>query len=297
LKTELTARRGSRVRAAGHPDAAVCNRRGRVPQTAISAGSGVYFKMTMRILAAMGLGTAGLLLAADQPKPDGPTQKLQVTNTEHSDFPSGGTLRFRNSVGVLTVTAWDRPDVEMTTIKSTKVELDARGREHATHQLDRVKVAMGRHGDELVIATTFPGHRPYGVPYPLSGQTNFDLEYQINAPAGARIIADHTLGEVNIDNLVSDIQVTLSKGQITLHLPEEEKYAIHAKSNFGTVNSDFPGEVKRLWWFLGHRSVEQSSAAPHKLNLRVGFGDIVIVKTRVPQPPGPATPAQKTNGL
>ena len=180
-------------------------------------------------------------------------QKVQVSKTERVDFPSGGTLRFKNSVGVLTVTAWDRPEVEMTTIKSTKTEIDTRDRDKAAHQLDRVKVATERHGDELIIATSFPGHRPFGLPYPLSGQTNFDLEYQINAPANARIIADHTLGEVNIDGLVGDIQVTLAHGEIMLHLPEDEKYAIHAKSSFGTVNSDFPGEVKRRWWLVGHR--------------------------------------------
>jgi Putative adhesin len=260
--------------------------------------------MMMRILAAIGLGTGCLLLAADQPKPDGPKQKVQVSKTERIDFPSGGALRFRNSVGVLTVTAWDRPDVEMTTIKSTKVEFDARGREKGTRVLEGVNVATERHGDELVIATTFPSgmwrpmqspHRPFRVFYPLSGQTNFDLEYQIKAPANARIIADHTLGDVNIDSVVGDIQVTLSKGEITLHLPEEEKYAIHAKSDFGNVNSDFPGEVKRLWWLLGHRSVKENSMATHKLNLRVGFGDIVIVKTRIPKYPDPA--AQKTGGL
>lgn len=214
--------------------------------------------MMMRTVAAIGLGTGCLLLAADQPKPDGPKQKVQVSKTERIDFPPKGTLRFRNSVGVLTVTAWDRPGVEMTTIKSSKVELDASGREKGAHQLDRVKIATERHGNELVIATTFPGHRPFGLPYPLSGQTSFDLEYQIKAPASARIIADHTLGEVNIDGLDADIQVTLAKGEILLHLPEEEKYAIHAKSDFGTVNSDFPAEVKRLGWFLGHRSAGEN---------------------------------------
>jgi hypothetical protein len=254
-------------------------------------------QMTKRILAAIGLGTGCLLLAADQPKPDGPMQKVRVTNTEHSDFPPGGTLRFRNSVGLLTVRAWDQPGLEMTTMKSTKVELDSLGREQAANKLDRVKVAMERHGDELVIVTTFPGHRPFGVPYPLSGQINFDLEYQIKVPANARMIVEHTLGDVNVDGLVGDIQVTLAKGEILLHLPEEERYAIHARSKFGAVNSDFPGEVKRLRWFLGHRSIDENSAAMHKLNLKVGFGDIVIVKTRVPKPPGPATPARKTNGL
>ncbi len=127
--------------------------------------------MTIRILAAIGLATGCLLFAADQPKPDGPKQKVEVSKTERIDFPSGGTLRLRNSVGVLNVTAWDRADVEVTTIKSTQAEFDARDREKGVHQLDKVKVATERHGDELVIATTFPGHRPFGLLYPLSGKT------------------------------------------------------------------------------------------------------------------------------
>jgi len=213
------------------------------------------------------------------------------------DFPSGGTLRMKNSVGVLTVEAWDRPDVEITTIKSTKVELDARGREKAMHDLDRVNVATERHGDELVITTDFPRHRPFRVFYPLSGNTSFDLEYHIKAPANARIIADHTLGDVNIDGLIGDIQVNLAQGEILLHLSEDQKYSIHAQSDFGSVNSDFSEPEKRTGWLLGHRSVDENSAAPHKLNLKVGFGDIVILKIRVPRSPEPVTPAPKADGL
>jgi hypothetical protein len=48
---------------------------------------------------------------------------------------------------------------------------------------------------------------------------------------------------------------------------------------------------------LGHRSIAENSAAMHKLNLKVGFGDIVILKIRVPKFPDPGTPAQKTDGL
>jgi len=220
-----------------------------------------------------------------------------VSKTERIDFPSGGTLRFKNSVGVLTVEAWDRPDVEMTTVKSTKAELDSRDREKGMHELERVKVAAERHGDELVITTTFPWHRPFGFIYPLSGRTSFDLEYYVKAPANARIIADHTLGDVNVDSLVGDIQVKLAQGEILLHLPEEEKYAIHAKSSMGTVTSDFPGEVRHRDWLTGHRVEQQNSASPHKLDLKVGNGDIVILKTRVPKAPEPLTQTAKASGL
>jgi hypothetical protein len=258
--------------------------------------------MTRRILAAIGLGAGCMLFAAQTPKQDAakqdePKQKVVVVGkTEKIDFPSGGTLRFRNSVGVLTVVAWDQPGVEMTTIKSTRVELAPRDREKGTRLLDKVKVAAERHGNEVVIATTFPGHRPFRTFYPLSGNISFDLEYHIKAPANTRIIADHTLGEVNIDGLVSDIQVNLAQGEILLHLPQDEKYAIHAQSDFGSVNSDFSELEKRTGWLLGHRSVDENSAAMHKLNLKVGFGDIVILKIRVPKFPDLTTPAAKADG-
>ena len=257
---------------------------------------------TKLLATAVALGTGYLLSAADAPSLAAAAKhKLEVSKTQRVDFPSGGTLRFRNSVGVLTVEAWDRPDVEITTIKAMKADVDARDRDKATHDLDRVTVATELHGNELVVATSFPAHRPFGIFYPLSGQTNFDLEYRIKAPANARVIADHTLGQVNIDGLTGDIQVNLAQGEILLHLPEDGKYSIHAKSDFGNVNSDFSDE-KRTGWLLGHRSVDESSGAPHKLDLTVGFGDIVILKINIPKaseatPSGPPPSTPKTGGL
>jgi hypothetical protein len=247
--------------------------------------------MFIRILAILGFGAACLLAA------DGTKQKVQVSKTERIDFPSGGTLRLTNSIGVLTVEAWDRPDVEITTIKSTKIAYDASDREKAAHELERVHVVAERRADELVITTDFPRYRTFPPPYPLAGKANFDLEYRIKAPSAARVIADHDVGEVNIDGLVGDIQVTLLQGEILLHLPEEGRYNITAKSDFGNVNSDFPGQEKRSRWIIGHRIVNANSAAAHKLNLRVGFGDIIILKTRVPKPPGPLVPVPKSGGL
>jgi hypothetical protein len=231
--------------------------------------------MKMRFLAMVGFGITFLLRGADEPK-----QRVQVSNTQRMDFPPNGTLRFTNSIGVLTVEAWDRPDVEITTIKSTKLEYEEADREKETHELDKVQVATERHGDELVITTAFPRHR---VLHPVAGEGNFDLEYHIKAPSTARIIANHNVGDVNVDGLVGDIQATLIEGQITLHLPQDGLYDITAKSEFGHVNSDFPGQQKRRWWFLGHRIVNGTSPATHKLNLRVGYGDIVILKTRIPK--------------
>jgi hypothetical protein len=247
--------------------------------------------MTMRTLAAIGFGTACLLLAADEPK-----QKAEVSKKERIDFPSGGTIRLTNSVGVLNVEAWDRPDVEITTIKSTKVAYDAGEREKARHELDNVHVAAERRGDELVITTDYPRHLSIPRPYPMGGGTDFNLEYRIKAPSTARLIAKFKVGEVNIDSLVADVQVALRQGEILLHLPEEGRYDIHAKSDIGSVNSDFPARQKRRLWLLGVRTAHEDAQA-HKLNLKVGYGDIVILKTRVPKRPEPLAAASNEGGL
>jgi hypothetical protein len=252
---------------------------------------------TKSVLVAIGLSGCFLLQAADALKPGEYKQSLQVTSkTEHIDFPSGGTLRFIKSIGVLTVEAWDQPGVEITTVKSTKGDIDPRDRDKAMRDLEKLGVTTERHGDELVFTTKYPGHRPFRIFYPVSGNTSYALEYRIKAPANTRIIADHTLGYVNIDGLTSDIQANVAQGEILLHLPEDQKYTIHARSNFGSVNSDFSELEKRTGWILGHRSVD-AGAAPHNLNLRVGFGDIVILRIRIPQFPEPPAAAAKTDGL
>jgi hypothetical protein len=243
-----------------------------------------------------------LLLAADQPKQDEPKQKVQVVSkTESIDFPSTGALRLTNSVGVLTVEAWDQPDVEITTIKSTKNEIDPSDREKAMHELDKVHVAAERHGDEVVITTKYPSrHFPPPYPgdksisfYPVARDVNFDLEYHIKVPRNARVIVNHGRGEVNIDRVVGDIQATLLQGEILLHLPEDQRYSTNAKATFGHVDSDFSGVQKRRVWMPGHRIVGEDSAATHKLNLKVKFGNIIILKILVPKPPEALTAASK----
>jgi len=246
--------------------------------------------MLTRMLVVIAFGATYLLLAQDQPK-----QKVEVSKTEHIDFPSGGTIRLTNSIGVLTVEAWDRPDVEITTIKSTKDEYGPGERERGTQKLDNVRIASERRGDELVITTTFHRYRVFPLSYPLIGDENLNVEYRIKAPSAARLIVNHDVGEVNVDGLVGDMNLSVLQGQIMLHLPEKGPYDIHAKSDWGNVNSDFPGQKKRRW-FSQRAANEDSSAAP-KLNLKAVFGDIVILKIRVPKPPASLLAAPKADGL
>src|SRR5580692_1795379 len=93
----------------------------------------------------------GCLLAANDEVP----RKIQVTKTEHVDLGAGGTVRFKNSTGELTIEGWDQPGVEITTVESTKLAYPATGLEHdrAAQMLAAVKVSEARDGNDVVITT------------------------------------------------------------------------------------------------------------------------------------------------
>jgi hypothetical protein len=211
-------------------------------------------------------------------------QPVRVSKTETVDFPAGGALIVKNSIGQLTIEGWDQPGVEITTVKSTRAEYVSAEREKPSSDLDRVRVTAERRGGDLVITTAFPRRRGFMGHFPPGRGRSFYLEYRIKAPRDARLVVEHNLGDVDVDGVTGDIRAAIRQGEIALHLPEGAQYAIDAKSRLGSVISDFPGSTQSRFFRLGHQFVE-GSQAPHKLNLRVGFGDILILKTRRPPPP------------
>jgi hypothetical protein len=212
------------------------------------------------------------LLAANDEIP----RKIQITKTEHADLPAGGTVRFKNSTGELTIEGWDQPGVEITTIESTKIAYPSAGVEHdrAVQMLAGVKVSDAREGNDLVITTGFPRHTRF-LPRPSVGSRDFDLEYVVRVPRDAKLVVDHDSGEIHFDDVTGDIHATLIQGEITLRLPSAGQYAIDAKCRIGAVTSDFPGTTKRE--HFGH-SFTEDAQAPHSLYLRNGFGDIIILR-------------------
>jgi hypothetical protein len=144
-----------------------------------------------------------------------------------------------------------------------------------------------RHGDELVVTTNFPRHRGFPPTSPLGDATRFDLKYEIKVPRNARLIVDNDVGDVHLEKVTGDIRVTALQGVITLRLPENGQYSIDAKSDVGSVTSDFPGREKRRRWFVGHEVSQHTSTAPQNLYLRIGWGDILILRVRIPPTPAP----------
>jgi len=135
-----------------------------------------------------------------------------------------------------------------------------------------------RHGDEMVVTTKFPNKHP--VPWASLG--DLYLRSHISLPRATRLVVRHHGGEVHVIDVSGDMDVRTPRGLISLSLPQSETYEIDAKSNFGAVISDFPGHAQRRFWLIGHQFLQNTPANAPKLRLRIGYGDIEILKTNQP---------------
>jgi hypothetical protein len=197
----------------------------------------------------------GAAFGADPLKP--------VTETHTYDLAADGTIQMQNAAGDVSIEAWDQPRVEVTTVKTAEEK----------RVLDQVKVTAETSGNTLNIVSTYKKY-PH-MERPLRWTLNFDLEYRIKAPRNAKLVIEEYAGEVNITGMAGDIQATDRNGDISLLLPEA-KYSIDAKSRIGAVISDFAGKETRNRLLFGHRF--EGTDSGRKLYLRVGYGDVMILK-------------------
>ena len=191
---------------------------------------------------------------------DGIKRPAQVTTTDRVDFAPGGVIRLTTSSSNLFVEAWDRPEVEIRTIKSGK---NARC-------LDDVRVVTDRRSDtELAISTPV--------------KCGAKIEQHVNAPRDSRLVIQHGAGYLMVSGISGDIEATSRSGDIVLMLPDPGPYSIDAKSKFGSVSSDFAGTAHRKK-LLGEQFASGNATPSRRIFLRIGFGGITIKE--VPSTPG-----------
>jgi hypothetical protein len=219
----------------------------------------------------------GALLAVSAAAPlfgeTGNKTLVEITNTQQVPFQSGGTIRVDHSYGELWVEGWDRPEVELTVIKSPNELYGAKEQAAAAKRVENVKVSMDRKSDrELEIATAVFHFSRWTHPFgPLGGVI---MKYRIRVPRNSKLVIHHGNGKVLVSQVVGDIEATGNRGDIVLLLPETQKYAINAKSKFGTLTCDFDGDFRHG---LKSSSYTSNTPAPaHKIYVREGIGGIQI---------------------
>jgi hypothetical protein len=210
---------------------------------------------------------------------------VRVTTTERLEFGNRGQIQILESFGEVRVEGWDKPEVELTILKSTQKKYLPKDRAKGLKELDRIRITMERVGESelLLIHTTFPRRTPMRM---LRGKTNAQLEYTIRVPRTCGLRVKHDVGEVAITNMDGDIEATSDIGEIRLELPEANQYAVDARAKIGDVSSEFGPETSRRMASASLR--RESAAAARRLFLRVGIGDIQVTKRKA----DPKSPSQ-----
>lgn len=204
----------------------------------------------------------------------GSREKASISNTQTLSFDREGVIQLEQSFGEVQIEGWDRPEVEITTIRSTHMKYTESERVEAEKELEGIAITAVKQGeDRLKITTQFPSRK---LSRPLWGKTNTELKYVIKAPAQAKLVVHHDIGQVTVKNFTSDIEVTNRIGEIGLTLREPEAYAVDASVRIGDLSSDVGcSEGRNL---IGHQLHTDAGALHRQLYLRVGIGDISIKK-------------------
>jgi hypothetical protein len=227
---------------------------------------------------------AGLPLSGE-----GSKQLVQVTNTEQVAFQPGGTIHLNRSFGDLSVEGWDRPEVEITVIKTLDLLYTAKEQAESDRRLQNVQVKAERRSDTDLEITTTARSRSR-LAHPFGPTLGVKVEYRIHAPRNSKLVIHHGTGDVIVSYVKSDIEATGHAGDIVLLLPESGQYSIDAKSKIGTVSSDFDGDSQRRG--LAGTSYAHTTTTPaYRIYLRMGLGGITIK-----QSPRSAEPPLETEG-
>jgi hypothetical protein len=223
----------------------------------------------MKTIALVTLFLGMQLLAQDRSK-----QPAQATTTDLVNFAPGGLIRVTTASSNLFVEAWDRPEVEIRTIKSSR----------RAGCLDDIRVVTAHpSATELAITTTLPPSNFFARLFGLTCGAR--VEQHVNAPGDSRLVIRHGAGYLMVSRISGDIEASSRSGDIVLMLPGPGPYSIDAKSTFGGVSSDFAGSSHRKK-LLGEAFAGTNPPSSRRIYLRIGFGGITIKEV----PPNPDAP-------
>ena len=115
-------------------------------------------------------------------------QPPEKTTTERVDFAPGGMIRINDSYGDLNIEGWDRPEVEVTVIKTLPYGHRAKEPDQGASDLDRVWIVTEHKSPpELTISTALPSRRlPWTPPFTRHTTGGVMVQYEIHVPRDRR---------------------------------------------------------------------------------------------------------------
>ena len=108
---------------------------------------------------------------------------------------------------------WDRPEVEITVVKSTPFDFHPKHPELASQHVEAVNIiAERKSAGELAISTTLPKRKYFAPPLLRTTTGAVMLDYQIHVPHDSRLVIHHGTGSVMVQSVTGDIEATVGRG-------------------------------------------------------------------------------------
>jgi hypothetical protein len=213
------------------------------------------------------LAPALLMVAALSMAADASAEKLIAKENRTFNVGTGSNLVLDNQNGSVTVTAWDRPQIQIEAEKSARAGSEAKAKE----ALQKLRVEMSQNGNTVEVRTR--SNQPDGFwSWMTSNQVDHQVTYRVMVPRNCNLNVETVNGGVKIEGVSGTLKLETTNGGI-------RTTGTSGSVNAGTTNGGI--EVELL----------QAQASP--MSLETTNGKIVI---RVPATFRANLDASTTNG-
>lgn len=150
------------------------------------------------------------------------------------DLPADGSIELVNANGDITVVVWDRPEVEVETLRKAT----ATSERSATRVLNELLSEVERSGDHLRIVTKRPDKQSWTSWFrPASGS----ITYVVSLPASIAVEARSTNGDVSVEGSERRVKARTTNGSVRLR---DVAGDVEASSTNGGVQAELGAPLR-----------------------------------------------------
>jgi hypothetical protein len=112
---------------------------------------------------------------------------------------------------------------------------------------------------------------------PNGRKSNLNMVYRIRVPRQTRLIVNHDVGEVHVQDVAASMDVRANAGAVDVELPDGSQYDVDAQVRSGGVDDGRCRDAARLQRFTKRYSADGA----YRVTVRVGVGDIIVRRARL----------------
>lgn len=230
-------------------------------------------KTNIRLMILKMLSIVWLILSVPASAQAPEVREAEWVTTQRVRLENASSIHVKKTFGEVEIEGWDQPEVEITLTRKTQKKYPAAEQADRIARLQRIQIRLSRESEGGLLIET------QNMPF---SKNNLQLLYKIKVPQNIFLKVSHGIGEVTVTNVLGDLDVRVSIGEIRLRLPDTQLYSLDARARIGDVASEFGGESSQQHLIGQQLTKDSGRVEPVRLFLRVGIGDIQV--TRLPRP-------------